>query len=222
MPITIQQFGQSSLLISWENSITTKTSREIYHFNKAISNTLTNQIIDSVPAYCSLTIYFKKAVQPKDFIQQLLYLYNNTNFSTEILSHHWKIPVCYHPSLAIDLLSLSNKLNLSINNIIALHSKPIYTVDFIGFLPGFPYLSGLNKQLHAPRLTSPRSEIKKGSVAIGGKQTGIYPVDSPAGWNIIGRTKIELFQSTRLNPCLLSPMDTLEFIPITLSEFNTT
>jgi inhibitor of KinA len=220
MSITLHQFAQSCLLISWENSINPKTSREIYHFNNAISNTFTNQIIDSVPSYCSLTLYFKGTVKIKSLIHQLLSLYHNTDFSADIQSHHWNIPVCYHPTLGIDLLSLSNILNLSINDIITLHCRPTYTVDFIGFLPGFPYLNGLDTRLHSPRLSSPRDLVQKGSVAIGGKQTGIYPVASPAGWNIIGRTNFELFNAKNIKPCLISPMDTLQFIPITLSEFN--
>ncbi len=220
MPITIQQFGSSGLLISWGNNISSKISREIYHFSKAISNTFTNQFIDSVPTYCSLTLYFKQAIKTKILIDQLLSLYHNTDFSAEIQSNHWNIPVCYHPSLGIDLFALSTKLGLSTNEIIKLHSRPIYTVDFLGFLPGFPYLSGLNTQLHAPRLSSPRTLVKKGSVAIGGKQTGIYPNTSPAGWNIIGRTRFELFNVKDINPCPITPKDTLQFIPITLSEFN--
>ncbi len=221
MPITILQFGISGLLISWENIISSKTSRKIYHFNKVILKVFKNEIVDSVPTYCSLTLYFKQSTSLIKLKNQLFNIYHTIDFSTDINSHHWKIPVCYHPSLGIDLVSLSSTLKLSIDEIILLHSTPLYTVDFIGFLPGFPYLSGLDTQLHAPRLSSPRPLVKKGSVAIGGKQTGIYANTSPAGWNIIGRTRFELFNAKDINPCPISPMDTLQFIPITLSEFNT-
>ncbi len=220
MPITIQKLATSCLIISWENHISTKTSHEVYFMTQAIKSNFINQFVDCVPTYCSLTLYLKSNRNVDSLTIQLLDLYQSLNFSSKIESQHWEIPVCYHTSLGVDLASLSVTLNLSINEIISLHSSPIYTVDFIGFLPGFPYLSGLNKQLHAHRLTSPRNYIQKGSVAIGGNQTGIYPQDSPAGWNIIGRTNIELFNSMRIKPCLLSPMDTLQFVPISLSEFN--
>ncbi len=220
MSITIQQIANSCLIISWGNNINTQISHEIFLMTQAVRSQFANQVIDCVPTYCSLTLYFKNSFNLDSMTKQLLDLYRSLNFSTKIESQHWEIPVCYHTSLGVDLPSLSEKLNLSVDEIIYLHSSPIYTVDFIGFLPGFPYLSGLNKQLHAHRLTSPRSHIKKGSVAIGGKQTGIYPQNSPAGWNIIGRTTIELFNGTRTEPCLLSPMDTLQFIPISIFEFN--
>ncbi len=220
MPITIQKLATSCLIISWENHISTKTSHEVYFMTQAIKSNFINQFVDCVPTYCSLTLYLKSNRNVDSLTIQLLDLYQSLNFSSKIKSQHWEIPVCYHTSLGVDLASLSVTLNLSINEIISLHSSPIYTVDFIGFLPGFPYLSGLNKQLHTHRLTSPRNYIQKGSVAIGGNQTGIYPQDSPAGWNIIGRTNLELFNSARIKPCLLSPMDTLQFVPISLSEFN--
>ena len=221
MPITIQQIGPSCLLISWENKITSKTSREVYHFNRAILKAFKSEIVDSVPAYCSLTLFINHSADLTNFINQLFNIYNTIDFSTEIISRHWNVPVCYHPSLGFDLGLLSSILNLSIDEIILLHCTPLYTVDFIGFLPGFPYLSGLNKILQAPRLSSPRTLVNDGSVAIGGKQTGIYPVSSPAGWNIIGRTRFKLFNVNDNNPCPISPMDTLQFKPITLSEFNT-
>ncbi len=220
MPINIQQIEQSSFLITWKNEINPNTSREIYHFNKAILKLFPDLIIDSVPAYCSLTLYVNHGIAAQLFIDELLELYENTDFYTKIKSSHWEIPVCYHPSLGLDLISLSRGLNFSVEKIISLHSTPIYTVDFIGFLPGFPYLSGLNKKLHAPRLSSPRVRVKKGSIGIGSNQTGIYPLESPAGWNLIGNTPIDLFDSRKPNPCLLSPMDTLKFIPISLSQYH--
>ncbi len=220
MPINIQQIEQSSFIITWNNEINSNISREIYHFNKAILKLFPDRIIDSVPAYCSLTLYVNHGTKAKIFIGVLLELYENTDFYTEIKSSHWEIPVCYHPSLGLDLISLSKRLNFTVDKIISLHSSPIYTVDFIGFLPGFPYLSGLNKKLQAPRLSSPRVRVKKGSVGIGSNQTGIYPLESPAGWNLIGSTPVDLFDSKKSNPCLLSPMDTLKFTPISLSQYQ--
>ena len=132
----------------------------------------------------------------------------------------WKVPVCYDREFGLDLVEISKVKKLSFAEIIKLHSGVIYTVYFIGFLPGFLYLGGLDKRLHFPRKKSPRHHIKKGAVAIGGHQTGVYPNSSPGGWNIIGNTPLDFFDRNDLTPCFAKPGDKVQFVPIDRSEYG--
>ena len=109
---------------------------------------------------------------------------------------------------------------MTIEEVIERHTAPIYDIHFLGFLPGFPYLSGLDEKLHRPRLKSPRPRIPAGSVGIAGSQTGIYPQSSPGGWNLIGRTPIKLFDIEKNPPALLKPLRKLKFYAISEEEFE--
>lgn len=130
------------------------------------------------------------------------------------------IPVCYDLTFGEDLNQMSTSLGLSVEEIINLHSNGLYTVYSLGFLPGFAYLGGLDKRLHITRKAEPRLKIPKGAVGIGGEQTGIYPQESPGGWQLIGRTPIEMFNPLAKEPCLLNPGDKIKFEKITKTEFN--
>ena len=109
---------------------------------------------------------------------------------------------------------------MTTDELISLHSSQIYWVNMLGFLPGFLYLSGLRKSLYCPRKETPSIKINAGSVGIGGEQTGIYPVASPGGWNIIGQTPLKVFIPSSNHPALANPLDRIKFNPITLDEFK--
>lgn len=130
------------------------------------------------------------------------------------------IPVCYGGDYGPDLAFVAQYNNLSEREVIHLHSSGTYPVYMIGFAPGFPYLGGLPKQLNAPRRPSPRASIPAGSVGIAGSQTGVYPISTPGGWQLIGRTPIKLFQPERKEPSVLSAGDIVVFKPITDNEFD--
>ena len=131
-----------------------------------------------------------------------------------------EIPVCYDQKFALDLDEVANHVDRPIEQVIELHSRAHYRVNCLGFTPGFPYLSGLPSELATPRRPIPRKTVPAGSVAIGGNQTGIYPADSPGGWNIIGRTPVHLFNPDKNPPALLCPGDLVRFRPISLKEFE--
>ena len=218
--ITFQKFGEQTILISWPNTISQLISEDIYLLNQKIHQSLPDLIIETVTAYCSLTLFLKSKVNLQKTLKVLESLYFDNTVSLSLNPKTWYIPVCYDSSFAIDLQKLAGEQKMSVDTVIKLHVEPIYTVDFLGFLPGFPYLSGLNPRLYAPRLNSPRLNVAKGSVAIGGNQTGIYPVKSPGGWHIIGRTPLNLFDVKKCNPCFIQPMDKIKFQAISLEEFN--
>jgi inhibitor of KinA len=131
-----------------------------------------------------------------------------------------EIPVCYAPEFAADLDEVARHVELSTKEVVDLHSTAEYRVDCIGFVPGFPFLAGLPEKLATPRRDTPRTEIPPGSVGIGGAQTGIYPLRSPGGWNLIGRTPLKLFDPEKEPPTLLRAGDRVRFRAITRDEFE--
>lgn len=130
-----------------------------------------------------------------------------------------EIPVCYDSEFAFDLDEVAQQAALSPEDVVDLHCGAEYRINCIGFTPGFPFLSGLPAKLATPRRLTPRKEIPAGSVAIGGKQTGVYPVISPGGWNVIGRTPLRLFDPTKDPPALLRAGDRVRFSAITRARF---
>lgn len=131
-----------------------------------------------------------------------------------------EIPVCYDAEFGVDLDRVAEHTKLSGPEVIDVHSAGEYRVACIGFVPGFTFLAGLPKNLATPRRDVPRKEIPPGSVGIGGVQTGIYPLRSPGGWNLIGRTPLKLFDPSQNPPTLLHPGDRVRFRAITKEEFN--
>jgi KipI family sensor histidine kinase inhibitor len=140
--------------------------------------------------------------------------------STRTLARRVEIPVCYDPEFALDIDRVAQHAQISASKVVDLHSCSEYRVACIGFVPGFPFLAGLPKNLATPRRDVPRKEIPAGSVGIGGAQTGIYPLRSPGGWNLIGRTPLKLFDPTKDPPTLLHPGDRVRFRAITREEFE--
>ncbi|MGD0500911.1 MAG: 5-oxoprolinase subunit PxpB [Bryobacteraceae bacterium] len=129
------------------------------------------------------------------------------------------IPVCYGGDLGPDLEDVARHAGLAPERVVELHASAEYLVYFLGFSPGFPYLGGLPPELATPRLETPRTRAPAGSVAIGGSQTGIYPVESPGGWRIIGRTPARLFDPQSSPPALLAMGDRVRFVPIPEARF---
>lgn len=135
-----------------------------------------------------------------------------------IQGKHVEIPVRYGGEFGPDLVSASTLCNLSVTELVKAHTEPVYTVYFIGFQAGFPYLGGLPERLHMPRHATPRTQVPAGSVGIGGQQTGIYPFSSPGGWQLLGRTDLPLFDLAKNPPTLLQAGDTLSFVAVEVIE----
>jgi KipI family sensor histidine kinase inhibitor len=132
-----------------------------------------------------------------------------------------EIPVCYEgEEFAPDLADVARRAGLAIEETIRLHAQPLYRVRFLGFMPGFPYLEGLDPVLAAPRLDTPRTRVPAGSVAIGGIHAGIYPFATPGGWRILGRTPLRLYEPGRDPRALLGIGDRVRFVPISPAEFR--
>ena len=218
---TYKPFGDNAILIEWESVIDEAVLQDILLFKNKITSQKNILYSDLIIGYNSLTIKYTDVYL--DFfieIDTLKSIYKlDFNFKKEE-RFLWEIPVCYHLDFGIDLKEISKKTNFTVEEIIKLHSEKIYTIFFIGFLPGFLYLGGLNSKLFLNRKSNPRLKVSKGSVAIGGQQTGVYPSNSAGGWNIIGRTPITFFDVEKTNPCFAKGGDQIIFIPISLDEFE--
>jgi inhibitor of KinA len=132
----------------------------------------------------------------------------------------WEVPVCYQHEFGPDLMRLAEEKQLSLSQFIDAHCAPTYRIHFFGFLPGFFYLNGLTEILHTPRKAVPNLSVPKGSLAIGGTQTGIYPGESPGGWHIIGRTPLSLFNAEAEPPVWAKAGDQIRFVPISIAQFH--
>ncbi len=216
-----KRFGERSILIEWPAMIDENILRDIIRFKDQIFKNNIKEIVELKSAYNSLLIIYDSICRNFEKDAELLKkLYESADLQHDIVSKLWKIPVCYDPIFGIDLQAISKEKGISINEIINRHSQAIYTVYFIGFLPGFLYLGGLNKSLFVPRKATPRLKVERGSVAIGENQTGIYPKESPGGWNIIGNSPISFFDVTKEIPCFSQPGDQIVFYPISLREYE--
>jgi inhibitor of KinA len=189
-------------------------------------------VIELAPAYTTVTLFYDpiraiEAGAPIDgvfswFDQQIRAAISTakTVSALSIPTSMVEIPVCYASEFAFDLDNVARQAGLVPNEVIDVHSGAEYRVHCVGFTPGFPFLGGLSPKLSTPRRETPRTEIPPGSVGIGGKQTGIYPVKSPGGWNIIGRTPLRLFDPQRNPPVLLRAGDRVRFRPISREQFE--
>lgn len=217
--IIYKPFGKRAILIEWKPIINEVILANILAFKTKIRTAHKANVIDIFQGYNSLTIIYQIDIDFTKEVNLLQSIYTSPLETVNQKFYHWEIPVCYDLKFGIDLNEIANYKNLSVDQIIKLHSEAVYKVYFIGFLPGFLYLGGLHQQLFVDRKPKPRLEVAKGSVAIGGKQTGVYPNKSPGGWNIIGKTPINFFDVDKDSPCFAKAGDTLKFKPISLNEY---
>ena len=218
--INFFHYSQNSILVNWPQSILPEISSEINSFCKAIYND--ENIIEFRKGYCSLLIQFNSEnISYNRFRVYLINIYDNLREIKIVKPSVWEVPVCYDDKFSSDIKEYSKKVSLSKDEIIRLHSSKIYYLHMYGFLPGFMYLGGLDSKLQIPRKTIPNRRVLKGSVAVGGSQTGIYPSDSPGGWYVIGNTPINVFDNkNEAEPNLISPGDTIVFKRIDINQYN--
>ena len=219
---TFFRTGERTLRFSFEEAISQEVWSQVHYFSEMISLEWNHLIEEMVPSYHTVTVFFiHPSTIDKIDIEGFLLKWQNENVAMETLpSRLIHIPVCYEEPYSLDMDRIASLKGLSTNQIIQLHTQPLYTVYMIGFLPGFPYLGKLNKNLSISRLDKPRNIVPRGSVGIGGNQTGIYPLDSPGGWNIIGRTPLEIYSAFRNDHFLLRARDLIRFFPISIHEYE--
>jgi len=232
----IVPLGDSALIVRVRDQFEDapeETLDEVLRTFQRIRNAAIPGVIELVTAYTSVAVFFDpitvtKAIETSDDvfgwlatrIRAAVAGVADPGRKVRAASQTIEIPVCYDPEFALDIDDVARRANISASEVIRLHSSAEYHVACIGFVPGFPFLTGLSKKLATPRRDVPRKEIPPGSVGIGGAQTGIYPLRSPGGWNLIGRTPLRLFDPERNPPALLHAGDVVRFRAITREEFE--
>jgi inhibitor of KinA len=213
-----------------------ETLDEVLRAFQQLQNAAIPGIVELAPAYTSVGVFFDPIVIAKDSArpgQPFEWLSERVRGVVAASTRRGRrgrtrkgdvrsveIPVCYDLEFAADLEDVARHAQISTKEVVDLHSAAQYRVSCIGFVPGFPFLTGLPRVLAMPRRATPRKEIPPGSVGIGGAQTGIYPLRSPGGWNLIGRTPLRLFDPAKSPPALLRAGDRVRFRAITREEYD--
>lgn len=213
--------GDRAMVVQFGDTIDEKTNRQVQLLAKWIEAQGTEGVQEVLPTFRSLTIFYDPAKTSYHTLKTTL---KHAEISEEDGSHMEKriveIPCCYGGCFGEDLMDMEKLTGLSSKEIIQIHSGTDYLVYMLGFLPGFVYLGGLDERIHAPRLTTPRVKIPAGAVGIGGSQTGVYPLDSPGGWRLIGSTPVRMYDPDREEPFLCNAGDYIRFCPIEEAEYR--
>lgn len=219
--IRILTAGDSSLLVEFGKKISPEINRKITAAVQMMKEQHIEGVVDVIPAFCSLLINYDPRVvtygEIKERIQKIVRLEVKTG---EVRKRIFEIPVCYGGEYGPDLGNIAEHAGLSEEEVIEIHSSRDYLIYMLGFLPGFTYLGGLDERIHTPRLANPRIKINAGSVGIGGSQTGIYPLDSPGGWQLMGMTPVKTYDPGRENSILVEAGDYIRFVPVDEQEYK--
>ncbi|WP_274365381.1 5-oxoprolinase subunit PxpB [Paenibacillus thermotolerans] len=240
----IKPLGECALIVTLGSSIAPDIHKAVLQLSKSLERAPFPGFVEAVPAYASVTVYYdpiavyraagragdnahgvnRPQEQVRSWLESRVRSLNaspNPNGSTVTPSpKEVRIRVCYCEQCGPDLRDVATYHRLSVDEVVRIHTAASYTVYMIGFLPGFPYLGGMSEKIATPRLNTPRASVPAGSVGIAGSQTGVYPLASPGGWRLIGRTGIPLFRPERRPPSLLSAGDAVRFVPAAHSEFE--
>lgn len=216
----IRPMGDRGLLVALGSGIDPDVNRRVQRLHRRLSRERLRGVVETVPAYASLLIvYDPLRAAPEALKRHVLGLCEMDEGDEGDTPHKTlEIPVVYGGEYGPDLEFVADLHGLTEEEVVRLHSGTVYRVYMIGFTPGYPYMGELPAALDTPRRKTPRTRIPKGSVAIAQRQTGIYPVVSPGGWQIIGRTPVDLFDARLENPSLLSIGDAVSFAPISPEE----
>lgn len=213
--------GDTSILVEFGNEISTEINARIRAFNIALEKKGIDGIVETVPTYRSLTVHYRPEVIRYEKLRDTLHGLLGSLDEVEIPpASVVEIPVLYGGEMGPDLGFVAEHNSKTVEEVIKIHSAPEYLIYMLGFTPGFPYMGGMSAEIATPRLTSPRVKIPGGSVGIAGSQTGVYPIDSPGGWQLIGRTPLKLYDAQRETPILLQAGQYVKYRPVSQAEFD--
>lgn len=213
--------GDSALVIELGNEISPVINFKLKKITEFLDNLNKQGIKDLLPTYRSIIVYYNPLLVSFDEIKNIVE--ENCNFENEKIDEIEKeiveIPVLYGGEYGPDLENIATHNNITTEEVIKIHTSGEYLVYMLGFTPGFPYLGGMSKKIATPRLKEPRTKIPAGSVGIAGEQTGVYPIESPGGWQLLGRSPLNFFNPNSDKPFLLKAGQYIKFVSITKEEY---
>jgi len=213
--------GDCGLLVEYGETIDPAVNRKVRSMAVALAENLPTGVIEIIPSYRSILITYDPVVTRPSALEKALVHLEARLHEIEIPPPNVvEIPVCYSGEFGPDIEHVADTHQLTVEEVIQIHSEPEYLIYMVGFTPGFPFLGGLPEVLHTPRLETPRTSVPKGSVGIANGQTGVYPIASPGGWQLIGRTPVNLFAPERTNPILYQAGDSIRFKPISHRDYQ--
>jgi inhibitor of KinA len=221
--IRMLKAGEQGLVVEFGTEIDAAVNAQVRRLAKILTEEMPEQILEVAPTYRSLMVYFDPLVIGRENLEEKIARYLTSLETVAAASDTTRvitIPVSYGGEFGPDLEFVARHNSMTEEEVIAVHTSTPYLVYMIGFTPGFPYLGGMPERIAAPRLKTPRVKIPAGSVGIAGRQTGIYPIESPGGWQLIGRTPLMVFNPSAKNPFLFAAGDTLQFAAITAEEYG--
>jgi inhibitor of KinA len=218
----IVPLGDTAVVIALGEEIDVATHEKVKAVAHLFDTNPLEGMVEYIPAFTTVTvIYDPLAITHERFTEHVRTLLEQAPPSSGgLVDRLVQIPVCYGGDFGPDLDAVSSHTGLPSEDVVALHGEPEYLVYMIGFAPGFPYLGGMSERLASPRRESPREKIPAGSVGIAGSQTGVYPIETPGGWQLIGRTPLRLFRPEVHDPSLLRTGDRVRFHAIEPAEYG--
>lgn len=213
--------GDAAVTVEFGETIDPEVNDRVLAFTRGVERLALSGVIETVPTYRSATVYFDPIlVDAGSLAARLQTLAETLPPPISEVRRTVQIPVVYGGELGPDLAEVAAFARLSVKQAMALHASVCYRVYMLGFTPGFPYMGPVPDALAMPRLAEPRARVPAGSVGIAGSQTGIYPIESPGGWRLIGQTPLRLYDKGRLQPFLLEAGDWVQFLPISREEYE--
>jgi UPF0271 protein len=213
--------GDTGVIVEYGDEISPEINIKVRTMAMAIAEEKPVGIVEVIPTYRSLLIVYDPLATDLKSLEDALQFLEGRLDRLEIPPPRIvEIPVSYGGDLGPDIEFVAQAHNLTVEDVIRIHSRPLYQIYMIGFTPGFPFLGGLPEELHTPRQETPRPLVPAGSVGIANNQTGVYPIDSPGGWRLIGRTPLSLFNPSKENPFLYRTGDMIKFVLISEEEYH--
>ncbi|ASK62429.1 kinase inhibitor [Virgibacillus phasianinus] len=227
MEVTYSPLGDRAVVIEVADAITPETQNRVQVLSSYFDEHPPGWMIEYIPAFTTVTVFYdilkvsKNTQHPyKKVCEELDAILSSVQGNRQFASRTIEIPVCYGGEFGPDLEFVAKHNGIQPEDVIDIHTSGDYTINMIGFAPGFPFVGGMPEEIATPRRDSPRLAIPERTVGIAGKQTGVYPIETPGGWQLIGRTPIRLFRPELDPPSLLAAGDKLVFRSISLEEYS--
>lgn len=212
--------GDTTLVVEFGDTVDRALNAHVLALAERIAEAGIDGVVEQVPTFRSLMVHYDPTkLLYGELVERVAPLLKDLK-ATVRAGRQWALPVCYEGDLAPDLTTAAESLKLAPDEVVRIHAGTVYHVYSVGFLPGFPYMGDLPERLALPRRESPRLKVPMGSVCMAMRMTGVYPLESPGGWHLLGRTPVRLFDRRRTDAVMFAPGDQVRFVPVPRAEYD--